>query len=123
MAGFSIITGLIVLLSSLILSKYQRIQESVLLRTLGASRKQILQINAVEYIFLGSLSALTGIILALIASYLMSRFMFRLDFSFQWIPILAMFIIVTVLTLAIGLLNSREVLIKPPLEVLRKEVG
>lgn len=123
MAGFSILTGLIVLLSSLILSKFQRIQESVLLRTIGASRKQILQINAVEYILLGGMSALTGIVLALIASYLMARFMFELDFSFQWMPILAMFVIVTSLTLFIGMLNSREVISKSPLEVLRKEVG
>ncbi len=123
MAGFSIITGLIVLLSSLILSKFQRIQESVLLRTIGASRKQILQINAVEYLLLGGMSALTGIVLALIASYLMARFMFELDFSFQWMPILTMFVIVTSLTLVIGMLNSREVISKSPLEVLRKEVG
>ena len=123
MAGFSILTGLIVLLSSLILSKFQRIKESVLLRTLGASRNQILKINAVEYILLGGLSALTGIILAVLASYLMSRFMFEIDFSFQWLPILTMFVLVTVLTLVIGLLNSRDVIQKSPLEVLRKEVG
>ena len=41
MAFFSIITGLIVLIGSVVISKYQRIQESVLLRTIGASRQQI----------------------------------------------------------------------------------
>jgi len=39
MAGFSITTGLVVLISSVLISKFQRIQESVLLRTLGATRK------------------------------------------------------------------------------------
>ena len=51
MALFSILTGLVVLISSVVLSKFQRIQESVLLRTLGAKRKQIIRINAIEYFF------------------------------------------------------------------------
>ena len=123
MAGFSILTGFLVLLSSLILSKFQRVKESVLLRTIGASRKQIFNINLVEYALLGGLSALTGILLALIASFLMAKYMFEIEYSILWTPILAMFFIVTILTIVIGLMNSREVLNKSPLEVLRKEVG
>ena len=57
MTSFSVITGLIVLIASVRISKYQRIQESVLLRTLGASRKQMLAITIIEYFFLGALSA------------------------------------------------------------------
>lgn len=123
MAGFSILTGFLVLLSSLILSKFQRVKESVLLRTIGASRNQIFRINLVEYTLLGALSALTGIALAMIASFLLAKFMFEIDYSILWSPIILMFAIVTVLTVVIGLLNSREVLNKSPLEVLRKEVG
>lgn len=123
MAGFSILTGLIVLISSLFLSKYQRIKESVLLRTIGAVRSQILKINFTEYFLLGSLSALTGIVLALIGSYLLARFQLDLDFDIRWMPIMAVFLVVVLLTVGIGLFNSREVLNKSPLEVLRKEAG
>lgn len=123
MAGFSILTGLIVLISSLFLSKYQRIKESVLLRTIGAVRSQILKINFTEYFLLGSLSALTGIILALIGSFLLAKYQLELDFDIRWMPILAVFLVVVVLTVGIGLFNSREVLTKSPLEVLRKEAG
>ncbi|MCB0669541.1 MAG: FtsX-like permease family protein [Saprospiraceae bacterium] len=123
MAIFCILTGLIVLLSSLMLSKYQRIKESVLLRTLGASRSQINAINFIEYLFLGSLSALTGIIIALISSYVIARFQMDLDFIFNWMPVIVMFLSVVIFTVLIGILNSREVVNKPPLEVLRKEVG
>jgi putative ABC transport system permease protein len=76
MAGFSIFTGLIVLIASVLLSKYQRIQESVLLRTLGASRKQIFYITALEYFFLGALAAATGIVLSLGVSWLLATFVF-----------------------------------------------
>lgn len=123
MAGFSILTGLIVLISSLFLSKYQRIRESVLLRTIGALRDQILKINFTEYFMLGSLSALTGILLALIGSYILATQQLELEFDIQWLPIILIFLFVVGLTVIIGLLNSRDVLNKAPLEVLRKEIG
>ena len=122
MAGFSILTGLIVLIASLLLSKFQRIKESVLLRTIGANRKQIFMINATEYTVLGSLSALTGIGLSLIASYFFATRTLELDFNIQWMPIVWVFLFVVGLTVTIGLLNSRDVINKSPLEVLRKEV-
>ncbi|MCB0662254.1 MAG: FtsX-like permease family protein, partial [Saprospiraceae bacterium] len=121
MAAFSILTGLIVLLSSLLLSKFQRIKESVLLRTLGASRKQILQINATEYALLGSLSAATGIVISIVSSYLLATIQLELDYNINWWPIIAIFFIVTGLTVLIGLFNSKEVVSKSPLEVLRAE--
>lgn len=121
MAGFSIITGLIVLIASIFISKYQRMQESVLLRTLGASRRQILVITALEYFFLGALASATGILLSLIGTWALARFSFEASFTPQWIPVIVLFIIISLLTVIIGLLNSRGVLNKPPLEVLRKE--
>ncbi len=123
MAIFCILTGLIVLISSLFLSKFQRIKEAVLLRTLGASRSQIMKINATEYFILGGLSAATGIVLAIVGAYLLAKFEMDLDFSLNWWPIVAVFVFVTGTTVLIGLLNSREVVNKSPLEVLRKEVG
>lgn len=123
MAAFSILTGLIVLISSLLLSKFQRIKEAVLLRTIGASRSQILKINATEYALLGGLSAATGILLALVGGYLLAKFQLELDFNIQWIPIIFVFLFVILLTVIIGMFNTREVVSKSPLEVLRKEVG
>ncbi len=123
MAGFSILTGLIVLISSLLLSKYQRIKESVLLRTIGASRKQILQINATEYFILGALSAFTGIIISIVGSFLLAKYQLDLSYDIKLLPIVFIFFIVTGLTVLIGMINSREVVSKSPLEVLRKEVG
>src|SRR5258708_40159693 len=67
MAGFSIVTGIVVLIASVLISKYQRMKESVLLRTLGAKRKQDFAITALEYWILGFLAALTGKLLAFVA--------------------------------------------------------
>lgn len=121
MAAFSIITGLIVLIASILISKYQRIRESVLLRTMGASRKQILTITALEYFFLGALAAGAGIILSLIASWGLARFSFETSFTPELIPVLALFLLITSLTVLLGLFNSRGILNRPPLEVLRND--
>ncbi len=121
MALFSIITGLLVLSSSVVISKYQRIQESVLLRTLGANRNQILQITLIEYLFLGLLAALSGILLSLLAAWALARFVFEVPFTPQPMPLLIITAVVTGLTMLIGVLNSRDVLVRPPLEVLRAE--
>lgn len=119
MGGFSIATGLVVLVASVMISKYQRIKESVLLRTLGASRKQILMITGLEYFFLGSLAAASGIILSLIGGWALAVYSFKAPFIIDWISILSLFSIVTVLTILIGLFNSRGIISKPPLEILR----
>lgn len=121
MAFFSIITGLIVLTGSVIISKYQRIRESVLLRTLGASQKQILSINTLEYFFLGSLAALTGVVIALLSSWALAYFNFETPFTPPLWPILLAYAIITSLTILIGLSNSRSIVNKPPLEILRTE--
>src|SRR6476659_6869962 len=122
MAAFSMITGLIVLIASILISKYQRIQETVLLRTLGASRKQILIITALEYFFLGALAAATGIILSLAASWGLAKYYFDASFSPSWMPVIVIFLSISFLTVIIGLFNTREVINTPPLEILRKEV-
>lgn len=122
MAGFSIVTGLIVLIASVLISKYQRMQESVLLRTLGASRRQILTITALEYFFLGALAAATGILLSLAGSWALARYSFKTPFAPDWWPILILFVAIAALTILVGIFNSRSVVNRPPLEVLRKEV-
>ncbi|WP_026462125.1 ABC transporter permease [Adhaeribacter aquaticus] len=122
MAGFSISTGLVVLIASVLISKYQRIQESVLLRTLGANRRQIFAITTLEYFFLGALAAGTGILIAVAASWALAKYIFEAPFTPSWVPTFVLFGVVTSLTIIIGLINSRGILNRPPLEILRSEV-
>jgi putative ABC transport system permease protein len=122
MALFSILTGLLVLISSIYQSRFARVRESVLLRTLGASRRQILAINALEYLLLGTLACIAGIGLSVAGAWALAQFAFHIPFSFEWTPLLLSFLLITGLTVLLGLLNSREVVRKPPLEVLRAEV-
>src|SRR5690606_21951347 len=103
MAFFSIITGLIVLTGAIRTSKYQRIKESVLLRTLGAKQSQILTIAAVEYMYLGGLASISGILLAFISSWLLAWFSFDTLFVPSLLPAMVLFISITLLAVIIGL--------------------
>jgi len=121
LALFSIITGLIVLAGAVINSKFVRIKENVLLRTIGARTSQITKITLVEYVWLGLFSALTGMILALGGGYLLTKYFFEITFAFDWQELLIIGFGVIALTVLIGWINSREVITTPPLQVLRRE--
>ena len=102
-------------------SKFLRIKENVLLRTLGARTKQITRITLIEYAYLGVFSAITGMVLSLGGGFLLTKFFFEITFAFDWIELLVISLGVILLTVAIGWFNSREVINTPPLQVLRKE--
>jgi putative ABC transport system permease protein len=119
MAMFTVATGLLVLAGALLTGRYQRIQESVLLRTLGASRKQIFRILFTEYLVLGLLTALTGVLLALAASWALAAFVFKMDFVPSFSPLLAALLGLPSLTVILGFLMNRGVVTQPPLVVLR----
>jgi putative ABC transport system permease protein len=121
MALFTGGTGLLVLIGTVLTGRFQRIQESILLRTLGASRQQILRILIVEYLALGTLAAMTGVILAVTGSWALAHFLFKVGFSLSLAPILAAISIVSALTVLTGMLMSRGICHHPPLEILRAE--
>jgi putative ABC transport system permease protein len=119
MAFFSIATGILVLISSLIISKYQRMRESILLRTLGASSAIVSKINTLEYFFLGSLASLSGLILSFMATWLLSEFVFNFTFRGAWLEALFLYLAITSLTIVLGWLNGRKIINQPPMEILR----
>lgn len=119
MAFFTIATGLIVLVASILTGKYQRVQETILLRTLGATRRQALGILLVEYLLLGLIAGLTGAFLANASSWALARFIFEMPFSVALLPSAVAVGSVCLLTVATGLAASRGILDRPPLEVLR----
>ncbi|MFY0651016.1 MAG: FtsX-like permease family protein [Cyclobacteriaceae bacterium] len=122
MAAFSIITGMIVLAGSIILNKSQRIQESVLLRTLGAVRKQIFSITTIEYFVLGTLAGITGLVIAHAFGWGIAKFMFESEYTVHYLSSLGILLIVSSATVLLGWSNIRPILKSSPLEILRKEI-
>lgn len=121
MALFTVATGVIVLAGAILSGRYQRLRETVLLRTLGATRRQLLQIQMVEYAILGVLASVVGCGLALAASEAMARFVFETKGVFAPATLAGAVVSVVSVTLVTGLLSNRGVATHPPLEVLRQE--
>ena len=120
LALFSLGAGLIVLIGALATSRFQRTRESALLKTLGATRRQVLQVLLTEYAALGILAGLAGTLLALAGGWALVHFFFKFPFRPPVLPLAASWTVVAVLTIVVGLLNSRDVLRRPPLAVLRE---
>jgi putative ABC transport system permease protein len=122
MALFSLATGALVMVGAIATSRLQRVREAVLLRTLGATRRQVLRIAFAEYLALGFLASFTAVTLATAAGWGIARFFF--DDARYWVPLPELGVLVLAivgLTVVVGLWSTRGVLDQPPLEALRQE--
>lgn len=122
MALFTVGTGLLVLVGAMLTGRGQRVQESMLLRTLGASRRQVGWILLVEHLALGGLAALSGAGLAVGGSWALARWVFQVEYRFLPLPVLGAVLVVAGLTAGVGWLMSRRAGDPPPLEILRSEM-
>lgn len=121
MAAFILGTGFVVLAGVMASGRFQRLQESVLLRTIGASRAQIAQIQFVEYLVLGTISSFVGVALAWIGAWALGRWVFHLHVWPELWPLVPAWFAVSALTVTVGWSSGRRMLNQPPLELLRRE--
>ena len=121
MALFSLATGTIVLIGAIATSRWQRVREGTLLRTLGATRRQVLTILCVEYAALGLAASIVASALAGAAGWGLAKWLFETRFVLPTASMAALAGALVLLTTTVGLWNSLEVLNRPPLEVLRSE--
>jgi putative ABC transport system permease protein len=123
MAFFSILTGLMVLAGSVVNSRFAKIRENTLLRTLGAARWQISLVGILEYAYIGFLAAATGVGLSLFAIEWLTQYFLEISFDHDWGNLAGVVGVITGLTVLVSWLNLRTLLNRPPLEVLREENG
>jgi putative ABC transport system permease protein len=121
MALFSLAAGATVLAGAVASSRQQRVREGALLRTLGATRPQLVRILLTEYAVLGALAAGAAIVLSSLAGWALTRFVFDGSFALPGPSLLGLLLAVLSLTVIVGLSGSAEVWRRPPLEVLRSE--
>jgi putative ABC transport system permease protein len=121
MALFTVATGLVVLAGTILTGRHQRIQETVLLRTLGATRRQVALIQLVEYAVLGVQAAAVGGLLAVAGNALLARYVFHISASVSVWQVGAAVAAVASLAVATGFIAGRGMMDHPPLETLRQE--
>jgi putative ABC transport system permease protein len=121
LALLAVLLGFAILLSSVSTSRFHRIQESVLFRTLGASRGHIQRITAMEYGIVATLGGLSGLLLASIGSQLLLHFMFEIRPVPDWTTLVCVLVGTVTVTVTLGLLLNRRVLKVSPLQIWRTE--
>ena len=120
LAGFSILSGMVILASSIASTRFRRVREVVVLKTLGATRPRIAGVFSVEFLVLGLLAGLAGAAFANGLSRLLlhvAEVPFVSDPRADWTGIL----LTAALAVATGWAASFRILGQKPLEVLREE--
>jgi putative ABC transport system permease protein len=120
-SAFAILAGVVILVSSVVATRFRRIHEVVILKTLGATRRRVAGIFSVEFLILGLVAGLIGSVLASSFSNLLLTRVLDAEFVFEPLPNLLTIVGTALLANAAGWLASFPILGKKPLEVLRAE--
>jgi putative ABC transport system permease protein len=118
---FTILAGVIILASSVAGTRFRRIREVVIMKTLGATRRRVAGIFSVEFLILGAVAGLMGSVLATGFSGLLLKRFFEGQFRFDPMPNLLAVGITALIANMAGWLASFRILGRKPLEVLREE--
>jgi putative ABC transport system permease protein len=120
LAAFSIFAGVVILASSIAGTKYRRIREVVVLKTLGATRGRIATIFSIEFAVLGLVAGVVGIGFA---NLITRTILHQMNVAYQAQLLLNFSALagVAMLTVATGWMASHRILEQKPLEVLREE--
>jgi len=120
LAGFSILAGAVILASSVASTRFRRIREVVVLKTLGATRSRVAQVFSMEFAVLGLLAGVVG---AVFANLLAKILLYRMQVAFHWSlwPAVIAVVCTALLAVVTGWAASYRILGQKPLEVLREE--
>jgi putative ABC transport system permease protein len=120
LAGFSIFAGLMILASSIASTRFRRMREAVVLKTLGATRMRIVRTFSVEFSVLGLLAGSVGVLFANLLTRVLLRKL-QVGYQIEWRATLIALAGTALLATATGWIASYRILGLRPLEVLREE--
>jgi putative ABC transport system permease protein len=119
-AGFAILGGLIILASSVAGTRYRRIREAAILKTVGARRSRIISIFSIEFLILGLVAGFIGAFLAAAFTALIVYQLMDGTYQVDVVPLVFAVALTAVLAVVTGWAASYRILGQKPLEVLRR---
>ena len=120
-SAFAILAGAIILASSVAGTRFRRIREVVILKTLGATRNRVAEIFSIEFLILGTVAGLMGALLATGFSNILLHKLLDAPLRFDLWPNLFCVLLTAFVANVAGWLASFRILGQKPLEVLRHE--
>ncbi len=119
--SFVILSGILILVGSIALTKSQRIYENAILKTLGAKRLTLATILFAEYGLLGLLAGIIGAIFGTALSFAVAKYIFNIEWEFDFVLTILGVLITTALVTMVGAIASFDVLFRKPLATLRSQ--
>lgn len=119
MAGVTLVTGLAVLVSALAAARRAQLRQSVLFKVVGAERQQIGRIFLAQYLMIGTVAAVLGALLGLLASFALVHFGLGMRWSLAPLLASAVPVAAVLATLVIGAIGLKRVLGVPAAAILR----
>src|SRR4029450_5007626 len=119
--GVALVSGVLILIGAVAMTKFQRVYEAAILRTLGASTRLLGAMLALEYSALGLVAGCIGAAGSLALSWAVCRYVFEIDWKPAPLLLSVGAIATTALVGIIGVAASADVLRKKPLATLRAE--
>ena len=115
-----ILLAIPVLFSAVAATRRERMREAVLLKVLGATKTQVGRLLLTEYLVIGFLGSLGGIVLSALSAWSITRFIFHIPFVPAVLPALGIAALMLAVVVSIGLLTSRAVFLSTPMSALRE---
>lgn len=116
---FSILAGLLIVVSAVFATRFARIQEAAYYKVLGAKSRFVLRVFTAENLLLGFVSALLGLGMAQLGSWLINTRLFELDFRPFWGASVLMVVVTMLLVTLVGMAASVSILRSKPIMFLR----
>ncbi len=115
-----VVLAIPVLFSAVAATRRERLREAVLLKVLGATRKQVGRMLVTEYLVVGTLGSIAGIVLSGLAAWSITHFIFKVPFAGAPIAALGIAGLMIGVVVVIGMLTGREVFMSTPMAALRE---
>lgn len=117
--GVALASGLLILIGAVAMTKFQRLRDVALLKTLGASSRIIAALLVIEYGLLGSVAGAVGTVGASILSWVVSTYVLEIQWRLEPLTLAAAIVLTAGIVGIAGVLSSVDVLRRKPLAVLR----
>ena len=117
----SIAAGILILVSTIFATRVERIIEAVYYKILGAGKKFVFMVFALENLLIGLLSGFLALIMAQVTSYLITRFGFELSYQPFLLSCFFMILMTLMTVVIIGVIASRSILNKKPITFLKEQ--
>ena len=117
--GLTLLVGAVVLAGAITTTQRQRTQQSVLLKTLGATRGRVMRAGLYEFACLGLIVSVVAVLLGTLGAWIMTTQVLEVSFDFAWTAVIEAVLLALGLTAGLGWLSLRRVLNAPAVPHLR----